>query len=330
MLYLRALPHVHARGPRLAGGWMRFDTVEVLERGRRSVIVPVAELSDADLAPLIRPRPPFAGLPMDRPSIMGILNVTPDSFSDGGRFLRPAAARAQAEAMIRADIVDVGGESTRPGAAEVDSSEEIDRIQPIISALRGRPLSIDTRKAAVAQAALDAGATLVNDVSALTFDPAMAATVAAANVPVCLMHAQGTPETMQDDPHYGDVVLDVYDALAARVAEAEQAGIARTQIMIDPGIGFGKTTAQNVDLLRRISLFHGLDLPILLGASRKRFIGEIGGAERAEDRAPGTLAVTLAAVAQGVQMHRVHDVDAVAQGLALWRETGGSDGPVWN
>jgi dihydropteroate synthase len=330
MRYLRALPHAHATGPRLAGGWMRFDAVEVLERGRAAIIVPVADVPEDELAPLIAPRAALAGIVMSRPSIMGILNVTPDSFSDGGRFLRPEAAMAQAAAMVRADIVDVGGESTRPGATEVETADEIARVLPVISALRGRPISIDTRKAAVARAAVEAGATVINDVSAMTFDPEMAATVARSGAPVCLMHAQGAPETMQADPQYGDVALDVFDALAARVADAQAAGIARDRIIVDPGIGFGKTVAHNLDLLRRIGLFHGLGLPVLLGASRKRFIGEIGGAERAEDRAPGTLAVTLAAVAQGVQMHRVHDVDAVAQGLALWRETGGSDGPVWN
>lgn len=330
MRYLRPLPHAHATGPRLAGGWMRFDAVEVLERGRPPEVVPVAEVPEGDLAPLLTPRAPRAGISMARPSIMGILNVTPDSFSDGGLFLSPGAATAQADAMARADILDVGGESTRPGAAEVPVADETARILPVIAALRGRVLSIDTRKAAVARAALAAGATLVNDVSALTFDPEMSGTVAASDAPLCLMHAQGSPETMQDAPRYGDVALDVYDALAARVAQAEAAGIARDRILIDPGIGFGKTQAHNLALLRKIGLFHGLGLPILLGASRKRFIGEIGGAEQAEDRAAGTLAVTLAAVAQGVQMHRVHDVDTVAQGLALWRETGGSDGPVWN
>ncbi|WP_179380611.1 dihydropteroate synthase [Jannaschia marina] len=330
MRYLRPLPHAHATGPRLTGGWMRFDAVEVLERGRAPEIVPVAEVPEADLAPLLAPRGTVAGLPMTRPTIMGILNVTPDSFSDGGRFLDPAAAQAQAAALGTADILDVGGESTRPGAAEVDMAEEIGRVVPVLEALRGRPLSIDTRKAAVAEAAVTAGAVLVNDVSALTFDPAMAAAVARSGAPVCLMHAQGAPETMQDDPRYGDVALDVYDALAERIAAAEAAGIARDRIVVDPGIGFGKTVAHNLDLIRRIGLFHGLGPPILLGASRKRFIGTLAGVETADARMPGTLAVTLAAVAQGVQIHRVHDVAEVAQGLKLWRETGGHDGPVWD
>ncbi len=188
-----------------------------------------------------------------------------------------------------AAILDIGGESTRPGAAEVAVADEVARTAPVIAALVGLgvPLSIDTRKAAVAQAALEAGAGIVNDVAALGFDPAMAALVAQAGVPVVLMHAQGTPATMQDDPVYEDVLLDVYDFLAARIAFAEAAGIARDRIVVDPGIGFGKTVAHNLALLRGLSLFHGLGCPILLGASRKRFIGTVGGEPVAERRVAG-------------------------------------------
>jgi dihydropteroate synthase len=180
------------------------------------------------------------------------------------------------------------------------------------------PISIDTRKAAVARAALKWGANIVNDVAALTFDPAMAGVVAAADCPVILMHAQGTPQTMQDDPHYDDVLLDVYDWLAARIAAAVAAGIARDRIAIDPGIGFGKTTAHNLALLQRLSLFHALGQPILLGASRKRFIGTIGQADDPQARMPGSVAVALAGIAQGVQMVRVHDVVETRQALRLW------------
>jgi dihydropteroate synthase len=181
-----------------------------------------------------------------------------------------------------------------------------------------RPISIDTRKARVAAAALSAGAALINDVSALGFDPAMAATVAASGAALCLMHAQGSPETMQAEPRYDDVLLDVYDHLAERLAAAEAAGIARARVLLDPGIGFGKTVEHNLALLRGLSLFHGLGCPILLGVSRKRFIGTLGGAEAADARTPGTLAVTLAGLAQGVQMHRVHDVAEIAQGIRLY------------
>lgn len=318
---LRPLPSADAGAdaPRLAGGRLRFDRVELLERGRAGRIVPASDLPAPDLARLTAPRPPLAGLTLDAPRIVGILNVTPDSFSDGGRHLDPADALARAGAMAAADLLDIGGESTRPGAAQVPEAEEVARIRPVIAALRDRRVSVDTRKAAVARVALEAGAAIVNDVSAGAFDPAMLPAVAEAGAPVILMHSVGTPETMQRDPRYDDVIHDVLDALAARVAAAEAAGIPRDRLVIDPGIGFGKTRAHNLALLRRIGAFHDLGLPVMLGASRKRFIGDIAGVPQAEARAPGTLAVTLAAVAQGVQLHRVHDVAEVAQGLALWR-----------
>ena len=225
--------------------------------------------------------------------------------------------------MAAADILDIGGESTRPGAVEVPAAEEQQRTEPVIAALRGRVISIDTRKAAVADAALRAGAAMVNDVSALGFDAALGPLVARDGVPVILMHAQGAPATMQDDPRYGDVLLDVYDGLAARVAAAEAMGIPRSRIAVDPGIGFGKTAAHNLALIRGMSLFHGLGCPILLGASRKRFIGTIGQAEAPDQRVPGSLAMALAGVAQGVQMLRVHDVGETRQALLLWQAVNG-------
>lgn len=315
----------------LAGGALWFDRVEVIERGRAPFVVPAAELGAAELAPLVAPRADFAGLAMDRPRIMGILNVTPDSFSDGGLFLRPEAAVMQARRMAAgAEIIDVGGESTRPGAAFVAEAEEIARTAPVIAALRAGglevPISIDTRKAAVARAAFAAGATILNDVTALQFDPAMSGIAAGAGVPVVLMHSIATPETMQDDPRYDDVLLDVYDALAARLAEAEAGGIARTRLAVDPGIGFGKTLEHNLALLRRLSLFHGLGLPVLLGASRKRFIGTLAEEAEAARRVPGSLAVALAGVAQGVQILRVHDVAETRQALRLWQSVMGEGG----
>ncbi|MCK0165998.1 dihydropteroate synthase [Jannaschia sp. S6380] len=330
MTYVLPLPARHATGPRLAGGWCRFDHVAMLDRGAEAQIVPAASVPDAALAPLCETRPPIAGVPCDRPSIMGILNVTPDSFSDGGRFLDPDAAKARADAMAAADILDIGGESTRPGAVEVEVEVEAERVLPVIAALDGRRISIDTRKADVATAALQAGARLVNDVSAMRFDPEMATTVARTDAHICLMHSTETPATMQRAPRYDHVLFDVYDALADRIATAEAAGIPRARMVVDPGIGFGKMQSHNLTLLRNIALFHGLGVPILLGVSRKGFIGTLGHAPVAADRMPGTLAVTLAAVAQGVQMHRVHDVAEMAQGLALWRETGEPNGPVWN
>jgi dihydropteroate synthase len=326
VIYWRPIPlSGPARPPAalpLAGTRLLFDRAERLERGRAAEIVPLSEVPDATLDTLSRPRGPVCDLTMDRARIMAILNVTPDSFSDGGRFLAPDAALAQARAAQAggADLIDIGGESTRPGAAEVALPEEIARTAPVIAAIRAGsaiPISIDTRKAAVARAALDAGAGLVNDVAALLFDPAMVPLVAAANVPVCLMHHLGTPATMQDDPRYDDVVLDVYDWLAHRIAAAESAGIARHNIIVDPGIGFGKTLQHNVSLLRRLSLYHGLGCPVLVGASRKRFIGTLSGVETAGERLPGSLAVALHAAGQGVQILRVHDTVETRQALSL-------------
>ena len=315
--YWRPIPEEGGALP-LAGGWLRFSRLERLERGG----VPPRILS-ADAAPpevlsaLTAPRAPVMGVGLDRPSVMGIVNATPDSFSDGGTY--DGIAHGRALIAQGADVLDIGGESTRPGAADVTEAEEIARVVPVIAALRDKPISVDTRKAHVARAALDAGAGLVNDVSGFDFDPALAQLVASTGVPVCLMHAQGVPATMQDQPSYDDVLLDVYDALAARIARAEAAGIPRARILVDPGIGFGKTLDHNLAILNRISLFHGLGCAILLGVSRKRFIGEVAAEPTPRERMPGTLGVTLASVGQGVQMHRVHDVAATVQGLAVWR-----------
>lgn len=313
----------------LAGGWLWFDRVEVLEPGRAPVVVPVAEVPSEALAPLTAPRAPLAGLALDRPRIMGILNTTPDSFSDGGQFLDHGAALAQGKALAQvSDMLDIGGESTRPGAPEVPVAEEIARTAPVIASLRAGgvdcPISIDTRKAGVARAALAAGAGVVNDVAGLGFDPALGPLVAAAGVPVIVMHMRGTPETMQAAAVYDDVVAEVYHELAAMVARAEAAGIGRDRIVVDPGIGFAKTGAQNLALIARLSVFHGLGVPVLLGASRKKFIGTLTGAERAADRIPGSLAVALAGVAQGAQVVRVHDAAQTRQALTLWQAvTGG-------
>jgi dihydropteroate synthase len=314
----------------LAGGWCWFDRVEVLERGRAPALIAAADLPEEARGRLSRPRPALAGLGLDRPRLMGILNVTPDSFSDGGRYLAPSAALAQARrmAVAGAEIIDIGGESTRPGATPVAEADEIARTAPVIEALReaGLPLSIDTRKAAVAAAALAAGAGIVNDVSGLRHDPALAGVVATSGAPVVLVHALGEPATMQADPRYNDVLLDVFDDLAERVAAATAAGIAPDRIVVDPGIGFGKTVAHNLALLRRLSLFHDLGLPLLLGASRKRFIGSVGGAADPDDRLPGSLAVALAGAEQGVQILRVHDVGETRQALALWQATRPGEG----
>lgn len=319
MRYIRPLMQVGpARPPDavICGGcW--FTHIEVLSRMTAPQILPASDLSALERAPFERD---WSG-----PQIMGILNTTPDSFSDGGKHNARNDAVAHGQVLIGqgADILDIGGESTRPGAQTVRAEDEIARTAPVIRDLRdagaGGPISIDTRKAAVAQAALDAGATIVNDVSGFTYDAELAPLCAARGVPVCVMHAQGDPQTMQQDPTYDDVLLDVYDFLAARIEALQAAGIAKDNIIADPGIGFGKTQDHNLALLNRISLFHSLGVPILLGVSRKRFIGSIGNAPHASDRAPGSVAVALAAMAQGVQIIRAHDVADHAQAIALWR-----------
>lgn len=309
----------------LAGGWGWFSHVERLERGRAPVVIPAHDAQNTWIETLSTPRTAIAGLTWDAPVIMGILNVTPDSFSDGGQFADHATAVRHAADMVAAGahIIDIGGESTRPGAETVASEAEKERTAPVISALRASgmttPISIDTRKSTVAKAALDAGATLVNDVSGFTFDPDLAPLCAARDVPVCVMHAQGDPESMQKNPTYDDVVLDVFDFLQGRINALVAAGIPRGRIIADPGIGFGKTLEHNLKILQRISLFHGLGVPILLGASRKRFIGTLSETTEANDRMPGSVAVALAALYQGVQIVRVHDVGETRQAVALWQ-----------
>lgn len=332
MIYWRPLVQSGAAQPRgsfpFVGGALWFSQIERIERGRPGTVVPAVEAPAEALEPLVAPRATFAGMNMDAPRLMGILNVTPDSFSDGGRFTDPARALAQAKALAEAsDILDIGGESTRPGAAEVAVEEEIARTAPVIGALRAggltAPISIDTRKAPVADAALRAGADVINDVAALTFDPDLAPLAVKSGAPVVLMHHQGLPGDMQNDPRYDQVLLDVYDWLSERVAAAVAAGIPRQRIAVDPGVGFGKTVAHNLALIRGISIFHGLGCPVLLGASRKRFIGSIGGAEDPQARMPGSVAVALAGAAQGVQMIRVHDAAETRQALRLWQAVAG-------
>lgn len=308
----------------LAGGWLWFDLVERLERGAAPQLVPVAELPDQIRTRLSAPRDDIAGLSLDRPRIMGILNVTPDSFSDGGVLDGAQAALESALHMADhgVDMLDIGGESTRPGAETVPDDVEIARVVPAIEAITREldgPISIDTRKLSVADAAVQAGAVLVNDVSGFTHDKALAPYCARAGLPVCVMHMLGDPQTMQNNPDYDDVLLDIYDALEDRLVMLEGLGIPRGQVLVDPGIGFGKTVEHNLRLIREISLFHALGSPILLGASRKGFIGKLTGVEQAAARVAGSVAVALAGVSQGVQMVRVHDVGETRQALTMWQ-----------
>ena len=291
----------------LAGGSLWFTHAERLTRTGPAGIVPVSGVAPLWLDRLSAPRAPVAGLDLGQPRIMGILNVTPDSFSDGGLHDTEETAVAGAVDMAErgADILDIGGESTRPGAGFVPADVETIRTVPVINRIKQEtilPVSIDTRKSAVAAAALAAGADLVNDVSGFTHDPALGPLCAANTVPVCVMHAQGDPETMQKNPTYENVVLDVFDFLDRQITALIKAGIPRSHIVADPGIGFGKTLDHNLAILRNLSLFHGLGCAILLGASRKRFIGTLANEPDAAARAPGSIAVGLAALGQGVQI----------------------------
>lgn len=308
-----------------------FDSFVVDERGRTSEILPVAEVPAEVVEAVSAPRKSFTGLDFSAPVLMGIVNVTPDSFSDGGKFVSANAGATHAENLFEdgVHILDIGGESTRPGAQEVPVEEEIERVLPVIRGIRDKgidaPISIDTRKSQVADAALGAGADIINDVSAFNFDPKMSDVAFHSDAPVCLMHAQGAPENMQDDPKYSDVVFDVYDALSEKVTAAVAAGCDRSKIIVDPGIGFGKTLDHNLALLRSIALFHSLGCPVLVGASRKRFIGTLTNESEAEARMPGSVAVALHSLSQGVQIIRAHDIkahkQAVAMANALWSVT---------
>lgn len=324
----------------LAGGPLAFSALEVIERSGRDVSRRVIGLGDlferdwgrntlvaSDLVEAIRaPRPRLAGLSLDRTRIMGIVNVTPDSFSDGGNHDTATAAVAHALRLAEegADILDIGGESTRPGSLAVPIEEELRRVLPVIEGLRGKTdklISIDTRKAEVMRRAAAAGADILNDVSALTHDPAALEVAAESGLPVMLMHAQGDPKTMNDNPTYSDVALDVFDFLEQRIDACVRAGIPRARLIADPGIGFGKHLHHNIAVLSSMSLYHGLGVPVLLGASRKKLIGQLCNVENPKDRVPGSISAALSSVAQGVQIVRVHDVKETRQALAVWEAT---------
>nr|WP_237703838.1 dihydropteroate synthase [Rhodospirillum rubrum] len=283
----------------------------------------IAAEVEAVLARLSAPRPPFAGLPLGRGNalVMGILNVTPDSFSDGGDHVGFDAALAGGQAMLAAGaaILDVGGESTRPGAAPVDPQDEIARVVPVIRAFaeRGAVVSVDTRNASTMEAALAAGARIVNDVTALTGDERALGVVARARAPVILMHIRGEPRTMQSDPSYASAPLDVVDWLAERLACCRAAGMDDGDLCVDPGIGFGKTVDHNLEVLEATTLLHGLGVGVLIGASRKSFIGRVADVGTPKARLPGSLAAALAAARRGADIVRVHDVGETVQALRV-------------
>ena len=320
----------------LAGGWARFTDMDVVQRhadGGYSIcrmglddLLQAADdrnLASAVMDRLLAPRDPFAGLSMTAPRLMGILNVTPDSFSDGGRHNAPARAIAAARAMqdAGAAIIDIGGESTRPGAAPVTRNQELARVLPVLAGLRdsGAVLSIDTRHAEVMRRAVAGGAGIINDIGALRGDGAVDA-AAAAGVPVVMMHMQGTPETMQADPQYGFAPVEILEFLEARIQAAEAAGIPRALMAIDPGYGFGKTVTHNLQLINWTAMLHMLGVPILIGASRKSSIAKISAGEDADQRLPGSLALAMAALRQGAQMLRVHDVGETMQAVKVEME----------
>ncbi|MET0481381.1 MAG: dihydropteroate synthase [Aestuariivirgaceae bacterium] len=317
---------------RLAGLDIAFTEIELIERDAdrdwRS-LRPYADLAAstdagvaATLARLAVPRPDVAGLRMDRSLVMGIINVTPDSFSDGGEHADSAGAIAHGVALARegAAILDVGGESTRPYSEPAPVAEERWRAIPVIAALAaaGHCVSADSRKAAILEEAVTAGARILNDVSALTHDPASLGVAARSGLPIVLMHALSDPRTMQDDPRYRDVALDIYDYLEARLAACETEGIPRARLIADPGIGFGKTHEHNMELMRQIALFHGLGVPLLVGASRKGFIGTLTGETEAGRRGAGSVGAALTAAMQGAQIIRVHDVRLTRHALNVW------------
>ena len=316
----------------LVGGPVAFTLCEVIEGTPGDTVRelrPYADLKTSEdvkiqamLSAISAPREPVDSLSLIRPSIMGVVNVTPDSFSDGGLHASTDAAIDHGLKLAGdgADILDIGGESTRPGSDPVDTEDEAERVIPVIEGLKhaGPLISVDTRKSAIMEKAASSGAMMLNDVSALTHDSDSLKVAVQSGLPVILMHAQGDPKTMQDDPVYADVLLEVFDYLSERIAVCESAGIEKSRIIADPGIGFGKTLEHNLTLLRGLSLFHGLGVALMLGASRKRFIGSLADQPDPRAREPGSLAAGIAGVAQGVQMLRVHDVAAMRQALTVW------------
>ncbi|OYD83326.1 dihydropteroate synthase [Azospirillum brasilense] len=322
----------------LAGGRFAFATAELIVRqGARieRAFAPLTEIMawgwergtavaqslDRRLGALTRGRAPFGGLDLGRPRIMAIVNVTPDSFSDGGDFFDAGAAIAHGEAMLEAgaDLLDVGGESTRPGSAPVSPEEEEARVLPVVRhfAAKGAVVSVDTRHARVMRAALDAGAALINDVAGLR-DPGALPLVAEKAAPVVVMHMRGEPGTMQQNPVYEDAALDVFDWLEERVDACLAAGVALERIAVDPGIGFGKTVEHNLDILRHTALYHGLGCALLIGLSRKTLIGKLSRSEPPKERLPGSLAGGLETLNQGAHLLRVHDVPQTVQARAVW------------
>lgn len=330
--------------PSLAGGDLKFTTLKVIirdDKGLSSSIIPsndfenyVSQLSDPEANELRKTMEDIVSgrveitfsnglsLNWNKPVLQGILNVTPDSFSDGGAFDESEQAIRHAINMFKAgaQIIDVGGETTKPGANPVSIETEKMRVIPVIEKLSNHNflISIDSRNADVMKAAIEAGAHIINDVSALEHDPAAMNVIKESGAPVILMHAQGNPDVMQNNPKYDNVVLDIYDYLEARIKDCLEQGVDKNKIIIDPGIGFGKTVDHNLEILSNISIFHGLGVPILFGVSRKSFIGKITGEEVASNRITGSIAAAQFCFDQGVQIARVHDVDETENAFLVY------------
>ena len=308
----------------LGGQRKWFDKVEIIKRGQKPIILSAHKIPPEARRKLTDVRRSNHFEPISGPLIMGIINVTPDSFSDGGRNFETSKAVKAAENMIAngVNIIDIGGESTRPGAEEIPEDVEFMRISPLISAIKSKhpkcKISVDTRKSSVMRRVIELGVDFINDVSALTFDEKSRKVLEKENAQICLMHGGLNPKKMQKNIFYDDVLLDVYDYLEDRIEVAISGGIKKENILIDPGIGFGKTTIQNIVLIRKASIFHSLGCPIVYGVSRKRFIGELGQAPKVSERFPGSMAVAIELIRQGVQVIRVHDVQKTRQALDLW------------
>ena len=309
----------------LAGGHILFDEVEILERNKNGYTIAASEIPLTIKNDLIRPRPRILDLPQSDPAIMGIINITPDSFSDGQKDISIKGVVQKIRKMVEAgvNIIDIGGESTRPGFEDIPVENELSRVIPVIESIRKAglsiPISVDTRKAIVAKLALTAGANMVNDVSGMDFDKDMVTVIKNSGAPICLMHSGIGTEKDTKPYNYENVLLDVYDSLAKKITTAVKCGIPKSKIIIDPGIGFNKNLEQNLILLNRLSLFHALGCRLLLGASRKRFIGTITGESQPNKRLIGSLVVGLEAIKQGVQVLRVHDTAEHNKALSMWK-----------
>ena len=312
--------HLHT----IYGGNTVFNSFRVIERNKGSSVISSSKVKKEFLNRFISKPNSTLGLNFETPIVMGILNVTPDSFYDGEGSFSEKQFVDKGLGMLEAGccILDVGGESTRPGAKEISSTMEMERIAGVIQKIKkcvpSSIISVDTRKAIVAEKALQVGASIVNDVSAGSFDKKMFNIVAKYKAGICLMHSQGLPENMQDKPHYDNVLLDVYDYLEGKISEAESKGISRGKIMVDPGIGFGKSSRHNIEIIKKAGLFLGLGRPLMVGLSRKRFIGEILSESLPSARLAGSIAAMLKTLSNGVHIFRVHDVRETIDAIKVW------------